>query len=108
MENLYQQWTDSLQNIGINPLSGDTCCKLLAIIYIFGGGREEFTLSSKFQTDIQYAQKRLNILGGEVPDKELTPVLQNYIKELAPDGIQGEWFKPLWAVELVKKYDINL
>lgn len=108
MNALYQQWGDTLQCARIKPLSDSTCCKLLAILYVFGGSREEFTHHSKFLADIDYAQKRLNISGGEIPDQELVSELQKYIHELTPDGIQGEWRKPQWALALMSRYDIIL
>lgn len=108
MSVLYQQWIDSLQCARIKPLADSTCCKLLAILYIFGGSREEFTHHDKFLADISYAQKRLNISGGEIPDQKLIPELQKYVNELIPDGIQGEWRKPQWALALMSRYDITL
>lgn len=108
MSNLYQQWIETLQCARIKPLADSTCCKLLAILYVFGSGREEFTHHNKFLADISYAQKRLNISGGEIPDIKLIPELQKYIKELTPDGIQGEWRKPQWALKLMSRYDITL
>lgn len=105
---LYKKWCDTLQSASIKPISDDTCCKLLAITYIYGGGNEAFVLNYKLQTDIRYAQKRLNILGGEIPDLKLTPILRRYIRELAPKGIDGEWKKTRWAVELTKRYGLTL
>lgn len=95
MNTLYQQWIDALQCAGIKPLADSTCCKLLAILYVLGGGREEFTHHNKLLVYINYAQKRLNILGREIPNWELIPELQKYIKELTPDGIQNEWSPPM-------------
>lgn len=106
--NLYRQWIDTLQCARIKPLADSTCCKLMAILYVFGGGKEEFTHHNKFLADVGYAQKRLNISGGEIPDQELIPALQKYINELTPDGMQGEWRKPQWALELMIRYDITL
>lgn len=108
MEDIYKLWCDTLQSAGIKPLGDDTCCQLLAILYVFGGERAEFTLATKLRTDIRYAQKRLNLLGGEMPDPELVPVLNRYVGQLAPKGIEGEWFKPQWAVELMSRYGIKL
>lgn len=108
MSVLYQQWIDSLQCARIKPLADSTCCKLLAILYVFGGSREEFTHHDKFLADISYAQKRLNISGGKTPNQELIPELQKYINELTPDGIQGELRKPQWILKLMSRYDITL
>lgn len=108
MNNLYQQWVDTLQSANIKPLADDTCCKLLAIISVFGGEKEAVILNTKLHTDILYAQKRLNLFGGEIPNAELIPLLQQYIHELEPDKTRIERTKPLWAIELLEKYGVKL
>lgn len=108
MNSLYRQWFETLQSAGIKPLSDDTCCRLLAVLYVFGGERSEFTLHDKLTTDLRYAQRRLHLLGGETPDATLLPVLQRYISELAPQGLAVEPIKTPWAVELMKRYKIKL
>jgi len=67
---------------GLPIISTDNCCRLLAWLYVFGGGNEAVTQDDKLRNSIVYAQYRLNILGGEVPDVEWLPVLCDYIAEL--------------------------
>lgn len=108
MNNLYKQWVDTLQNADIKPLSDDTCCKLLAITSVYGGEKEAVTLNTRLHTDILYAQKRLNLFGGEIPDTELIPLLQRYIHELELYKTETECAKPLWAIKLSEEYGVKL
>lgn len=108
MSSLYRQWNEALQSAGITPLSDDTCCRLLAILYLFGGERSEFTRHDRLTTDLRYAQRRLRLLGGETPDGALTPVLRRYVSELAPQGLAAEPVKTPWAAELMKRYEVTL
>lgn len=82
MNKLYSQWIEALETVGLKPISDDTCCKLLAVVYVFGGNSESFTSHLKLVADIQYSQKRMNINGGLIPNADLLPILQTYIKEL--------------------------
>ncbi|MBQ0073633.1 MAG: hypothetical protein KBT34_05525 [Prevotella sp.] len=64
---LYNDWAQAFQSIGMCHISLDKCAKILAIIYD-NGGNEAFTLSTRFVTDWKTAQQRLYLLGGtEVP-----------------------------------------
>jgi hypothetical protein len=105
---LYGQWIDSLKSAGIHPISDDTCCKLLAILYVYGGDSEDFTHQYNLLLDIEYSMKRLNIDGAEIPNKELSELLRKYVNELQPQGWFGEREHPEWAVKLMKRYDIEL
>ena len=116
---LYKGWIEAFQSAGIKSLSDDTCCKLLAVVYVFGGNSEAFTHNVKLLADVEYAQKRLNIGGSLVPDLELAPILRGYIAELekklkeAPykAGASYVFQKDLdcWAVDLMgERYDIKL
>nr|DAQ89189.1 MAG TPA: hypothetical protein [Caudoviricetes sp.] len=66
--------------------------------------RTENHLRVKLRTDISSAQKRLNIFGGEIPDKELSEKLRGYMKEC------GDYFKPnrpQWVDEIDEKYGLK-
>jgi hypothetical protein len=86
---------------GIPILSGDTCCRLLAWVYVYGGGNEQVALEGRLRESLLYAQKRLNINGGEIPDLSLVNILKDYIKEL--DGYN----RPAWLIALEKEFNIR-
>jgi hypothetical protein len=86
--------------------SDDFCCKLLAWVFIFGGGNEAITLNKVMRESIFVAQKRLNLLGGEVPNAELLPLLQKYIRqaEYHENGIE----ECAWVnTEINKRYALS-
>ncbi len=105
---MYEKWSNTLQSADIGPISDDTCCKLMAITYVFGGANEAFTHNTKLVSDIKYAQKRMNLFGGEIPNADLLPKYQAYTKELQPNGWFGDEVKCDWAVELMSRYNIKL
>jgi hypothetical protein len=87
---------------GLPVISTDKCCRLLAWLYVCGGENEQTVLDSRLRNALLYAQKRLNLLGGEIPDVELLPVLKSYINSVAD-------YKnpPEWVLELEKEYGIK-
>jgi hypothetical protein len=86
---------------GLKIIPDDKCCRLLAWLYVYGGGNEQ-VLDSRVSGAIFYAQGRLNLLGGETPNVDLLPVLQGYIK-----GITDYNNPPEWVIELEKEYGIK-
>ena len=78
----YNKLINTCECAGISFMSLDTCCRLLAIVHTIGGYYEIFTHHTKLLLDIKYAQRRLNIFGGEIPDKEGVLLLKQYINEL--------------------------
>lgn len=98
MSNLYKNYAETLECVGIKPISDDTCCKVLAWVYVCGGSYE-VNYNVKLLTDIQYAQRRLNISGACVPDGELMPLLKLYVKDI-------EEGKAEWREDFMKKYNL--
>jgi hypothetical protein len=102
LDNLLDQWYRAFESIGIKILSDDFCCQLLAWLNVYGGNTEDVNLNIKLRTDIFEAQKRLNLYGGELPNAELLPKLQDFIKSLSDYNNPPEWVK-----ELEKKYGLH-
>jgi len=78
----------SAQEVGMSvfkSLTDDFCCKLLAWLYVFGGGQEAPVFNGRMNVDIAIAQSRMNAYGGEVPNVRLLPTLRRYVRDL-------EWF----------------
>jgi len=95
------QLYDTCAQVGFKIFSDDECCRCLAWLYIYGGGNEEVLSGSIYQT-ICYAQRRLNLIGGEMPNAELLTVLQGYIKSIAD-------YKnpPEWVLQFEKKHKLR-
>ena len=86
---------------GLKIVSDDKCCRLLAWLYVHGGGNEAATMNFKLNTDVHEAQNRLNLYGGEKVNADLLPTLQSYIKE-------AQTSNPDWIADLCKYYGLNL
>ena len=115
---IYEQWLESCLQVGIPALSVDTCARILAIIGIIGGSMEAFTHNKKLIAEWKYAQKKLNILGGETPDKEGSELMRKYYNELkdyyetAPKNDESSSplavIHPEWVVDLMRnRYGIE-
>jgi hypothetical protein len=115
MSNFRRQFYVSAGLAGLKIISDDECCRLLAWLYVYGGGNEQ-VLDSRVSNAIFYAQGRLNLLGGETPDADLLPVLQGYIKDITGDNPldflgnpKNDKYDnpPEWVVSLEKEFGIK-
>lgn len=106
MKNLHNDLEEAFNIIGTSMYSDDFCCKLLAWLYVFGGGCEATVLNKTMFAAIQVAQKRLNLIGGEVPNAKLLPFLQKYMKEAEyhEKGVE----EASWVNEICTRYGISI
>lgn len=103
MSELYQQLNDAFKSVGVNMLSDDTCCKVLAYLYVMGGGNEAVVYNTKLNTDIKIAQDRMNLHGGEIPNEEVLPLLRQRIFEL--DTFQEDC---VWLPHFLFRYGMKI
>ena len=109
MSNLYKQWLDACAKADIPGISLDTAARLLAILYVYGGENEAMTHNQKFLDEVEYAQNRFGIIGGETPQKDFCVVLRGYIKELEQYPTNNKTKAPEWAIRfLTERYGITL
>jgi hypothetical protein len=116
--NLRTELYETARLVGIKILSDDDCCRVLAWLYTYGGGREATVHDNHLRDDIFEAQKRLNIFGGETPNR-LIFLMKKYISEITGgNGVSffiGEDHEaydryrnpPEWVFQLEKKYGIK-
>lgn len=62
----YEKFANTAEQCGLKIISDDLCCKVLAWLYVLGGGYE-VNYNTKLLVDIKYAQRRLNIEGSAIP-----------------------------------------
>lgn len=79
---LQRDWLEACEQVGIPAITTDTSARIMAIMYVHGGGEEEMVLNQKFVNDVKYIQRRFHIQGGEVPDETFTLTMQHYVREL--------------------------
>ena len=107
MRGFYAAMMNTAEQCGLKVISDDLCCKLLAWLYVYGGGKEKTTAGGKMSQDLLIAQKRLGLYGSEHRNAMLIPTLQNYIKEcLKARGAGTAWEDrtPEWVSELEERY----
>ena len=94
---------DTAISAGIQMISTDKCCRLLAWLLIYGGGCAQVTTNWKLHNDIMYAQKRFNIYGGEIPGSEFIPIFQDYV-----NLVTNRENPPEWVILLEKEYKFKI
>ena len=102
MNTLYKLITDTAYQVGIKVLSDARCCQLLAWVLEIGGYTEESTHNFK----LNQAQKRLNILGGELPNMELISLFNEYHSELL-NYLNKKSEKPQWLIDFENYYKLK-
>jgi hypothetical protein len=101
MREFYRQLLDTADSAGLQIISDDNCCKLLAWLYAYGGSVEAVIYNIRMNENIKYAQRKLNITGGEVPNEELLPLLKKYLDEVKTGT-------PAWAYDICREYNISV
>ena len=109
---LQRDWLEACEQIGIPAITTDTSARLMAIVYVHGGGEEEMVLNQKFTNDVQYIQRRFHIQGGERPDETFVVTMQHYVRELEDymhEHLHDQTAIPDWAHRLMKdRYGMKL
>lgn len=67
--------------VGMAVAKKDDLARVMAIIYN-EGGNEQFTHSYKLMAEMQFAQEKYHIRGGEAPDPRFVLLLQRYNREI--------------------------
>src|SRR5574344_413486 len=99
----YEKLMTTASQCGIKIITDDFCCKVLAWLYMFGAETEMVVYNVALKTDIQEAQKRLNVLGGEVPNNGLCKKMREDRKDCGEDFRPR---RPKWVDEIGSKYGI--
>jgi len=121
-EQLQQDWLNACLAADIPAVTRDTAARLLAVLYVHGGGHEEMVMNHKFTNEMRYIQRRYGIEGGKRPDAEVVRLIQHYVTELEEyegshskdsttdiDGKEVQDSAPEWAVSLFRdRYGIKL
>ena len=70
-EKLQQDWLNACLAADIPAVTRDTAARLMAVLYVHGGGHEEMVMNRKFTNEMRYIQRRYGIEGGQRPDAEV-------------------------------------
>lgn len=95
LNDLYKDWLGAFAAIGTPAISRDTAAKILAVVYIYGNN-EAMVYCMKFTAEINHIKQMYHIDGGETPDAEIIPLIQQYVKELEENEEIPEWAHKLF------------
>ena len=98
---------NTASSAGLWIVPRDKCCKLLAVMLVFGGGNEAFVMNPTLREACFFAQRMFHIQGGEVPDAEATIEIQRLVAECGGERNVGG-HQPDWAVAIAKEYKFKL
>lgn len=93
---LAQQLEEAFNGIGSSMMSLNFAAKLLAYVYVRGGGNEAVTMHEGLNAGIAIAQQKFNIKGGERPDYKGVACIRAFINELERKGDNTPWLKDIY------------
>lgn len=100
---LASQLESAFNQLGLSMMTDDFAAKLLAYVYVMGGGNESVTLHEGLHAGIRIAQQKFNLYGGEVPSLVGIKLLQRYIPELERKELHCPWLS-----EIEKRYNLQM
>lgn len=92
--------------VGMAVVKKDDLARAMAILHI-AGNNELMTHNYKFLAEIQFAQEKYHLQGGETPDPRFATLVKRYIREMEiyQENLDGY---PDWAHILMKdRYGIK-
>ena len=94
---LAQQLEEAFNQVGASMMSLNFAAKLLAYVYVMGGGNEAVCYNEALNAGIAIAQQKFNIKGGETPMLKSIPVIKAFIKELECLGDDCPWLQQIYS-----------
>lgn len=94
---LAQQLEEAFNQIGTSMMSMNFAAKLLAYVYVMGGGNEAVVYNEGLNAGIAIAAQKFNIKGGCVPMMKSIPVIRAFIHELERKGDDTPWLKDIFT-----------
>lgn len=95
----------AFNQVGASMMSDEFAAKLLAYVYVCGGGNEMVVYHEGLNAGIAIAQQKFNIFGGEIP-KPYAMMIKWYVTEL--EIAEDTGFKVDWIEEINKRYNVEL
>ena len=107
-----QQMEEAFNLIGESMMKTEFAAKMLAYLYVCGGGNEAVVLHEGLNAGMGIASQKFHIKGGEVPDTEGVVLIQQYIKELeAAEKNKDFQTNPVvyvpWLKEIFDRYHLR-
>jgi len=100
---LAKEIADTAFSLGMMMYSDELCCQGLAWLLVYGGAYSAVTLNPSLALLFTYAGNRLNLKPNKIPNAELLPLLQKYIREA-----ENHEKKPQqWIEDFEKRYRVK-
>ena len=99
---LAQQLEEAFNQVGSSMMSMNFAAKLLAYVYVMGGGNEAVVYNEAMNAGIAIASQKFKIKAGEIPEAKAIPVIRAFIKELEREGDNTPCLK-----EIFNRYNIS-
>ena len=96
LENAFNQF-------GASMMRDEFAAKLLAYVYVMGGGNEAVTIHEGLHAGIRIAQEKFNIKGGEIPSATGILLIQKYVYELEKKELHCPWLS-----EIGERYNLDM
>jgi hypothetical protein len=93
--NLATDLESAFNQIGCSMMSADFAAKLMAYVYVMGGGNEQLVTHVGLNAGINIAQEKFHLNGGETPDSEGVVLINKYIAELEKSKVETVWLKEI-------------
>lgn len=74
---LAQQLEEAFNSVGSSMMSMNFAAKLLAYVYVMGGGNEAVVYNEALNAGIAIAAQKFHIKGGSVPKAKSIPVIKS-------------------------------
>lgn len=100
--NLAQQLEQAFNEIGTSMMSQSFAGKLLAYVYVMGGGNEAVVYNEGLNAGIAIAAQKFGIKGGEKPDYISIPIVRAFVNELERMGDNTPWLNDIFT-----RYNMN-
>lgn len=81
-EKFYMATLRTADAVGMSIIPLWKAARLMAIIYVWGGGDEGFTHCPKLKCDIDYLQEKYQLYGTGIPPAEFAIALQKEVRDL--------------------------
>lgn len=94
---LAKQLEEAFNSVGTSMMSMNFAAKLLAYVYVMGGGNEAVIYNEALNADIAIAQQKFNIKGGKIPMAKSIPVIRAFIHELERLGEKTPWLQQIYS-----------
>jgi hypothetical protein len=94
---LASQLEAAFNSVGASMMTVNFAAKLLAYVYVMGGGNEAVVQHEGLNAGIAIAAQKFNIRGGEIPKAKFIPVIRAFIHELERLGDNTPWLNEIYS-----------